>query len=211
MERPTTEAAHTIIGRMQPEGLNSSCSRGRRAVLLAGAAAVLANRSTALPPAVHADELPPAVAFPAPLPDPGGDEASPAASPAPGVTGHVGSSSTSEPGGTAEAAGEKAAADLSVSANLAKLHAARRASWPRIARRISGGEWIQLSQLLVQPPFDDVRKAAFYIPWALLQEDNYQAAIACRKSYLDFVDHLHDLATVRMSGQEQACWHACSA
>jgi hypothetical protein len=49
-------------------------------------------------------------------------------------------------------------ASLSVQRYVALLQDARRASWPLVAKRIQAREWIELSQLLVQPPFDAVRQ-----------------------------------------------------
>jgi hypothetical protein len=57
-------------------------------------------------------------------------------------------------------------------------------------------------QVLVQPPFDDVRQACFYIPWALLQSDDFAAAVAARKEYVEFIDHVHALATIALKAAD---------
>jgi hypothetical protein len=57
-------------------------------------------------------------------------------------------------------------------------------------------------QVLVQPPFDDVRQACFYIPWALLQSDDFTAAVAARKEYVEFIDHVHALATIALKAAD---------
>jgi hypothetical protein len=79
---------------------------------------------------------------------------------------------------------------------------ARRASWPLIARCIGSSDWTGLARLLVQPPFDDVRAAAFFLPWSLMQVDDYAAAVEVRKGYTDFVEHVHDLAAVALSAAD---------
>lgn len=87
-------------------------------------------------------------------------------------------------------------------AYLQILRDARRASWPLVAQKIASGSWIELSQVLVQPPFDDVRQACFYIPWALLQSDDFTAAVAARKAYVDFIDHVHALAAIALKAAD---------
>ena len=94
--------------------------------------------------------------------------------------------------------------NLSAQAYLRVIADARRASWPLIARCSSTGDWTGLARLLVQPPFDDVRAAAFYLPWSLLQADDYAAAVDVRKGYVDFVEHVHDLAAVALSAADAA-------
>ena len=93
-------------------------------------------------------------------------------------------------------------ANLSASAYLQLIADARRASWPLIARCIGSSDWTGLARLLVQPPFDDVRAAAFFLPWSLMQVDDYAAAVEVRKGYTDFVEHVHDLAAVALSAAD---------
>ncbi|KAF8057645.1 FUM1 [Scenedesmus sp. PABB004] len=123
--------------------------------------------------------------------DGGPSTSSEASSPSAG--GGAGSSAASSPASGGPSA-KAVPANLSVSAYVAILQAARRAAWPAIAQRIASGEWIALSQALNQPPFDDVRQACFYIPWALLQSDDGAAAVAARRNYVDFINHVHSLA-----------------
>jgi hypothetical protein len=94
--------------------------------------------------------------------------------------------------------------NLSAQAYLQIIADARRASWPLIARCSSNADWTGLAKLLVQPPFDDVRAAAFFLPWALMQADDYAAAVDVRKGYVDFVEHVHDLAAVALSAADAA-------
>jgi hypothetical protein len=48
--------------------------------------------------------------------------------------------------------------NLSVPSYIQILQDSRRSSWPMLAQKIQTKEWIELSQLLVQPPFDAVRQ-----------------------------------------------------
>jgi hypothetical protein len=66
----------------------------------------------------------------------------------------------------------------------------RKQAWQDIARTIAASNFESLSALLTKKSFDDIRLACSYIPWALLQSDDYQTAIICRKAYLDLVDHI---------------------
>jgi hypothetical protein len=84
------------------------------------------------------------------------------------------------------------------------LFKARRTSWPLLAKLISTGSWIELSQALVQAPFDTVRQSLFYVPWALLQLDDFTSAVAARKAYVDFIDHVHALAEIALKAADQA-------
>lgn len=40
------------------------------------------------------------------------------------------------------------------------------------------------------------------IPRALLQQDDYTAAVECRKAYVRLLDHIHDLATVALAAAD---------
>eukprot|EP00878_Enallax_costatus_P017598 GHUV01018490.1.p1 GENE.GHUV01018490.1~~GHUV01018490.1.p1 ORF type:complete len:191 (+),score=60.56 GHUV01018490.1:76-573(+) len=113
------------------------------------------------------------------------------------------SASNSSNGASSSKTGKAVSANLSVQAYLQILQESRRASWPIIAQKISAGDWIALSQVLVQPPFDDVRQACFYIPWALLQSDDFTAAVAARKAFVDFIDHVHALATIALKADDE--------
>lgn len=48
--------------------------------------------------------------------------------------------------------------NLSVPSYIQILQDSRRSSWPLLAQKIQAREWIELSQLLVQSPFDAVRQ-----------------------------------------------------
>lgn len=48
--------------------------------------------------------------------------------------------------------------NLSVPSYIQILQDSRRSSWPLLAQKIQNSEWIELSQLLVQAPFDAVRQ-----------------------------------------------------
>lgn len=48
--------------------------------------------------------------------------------------------------------------NLSVPRYIQILQDSRRSSWPLLAQKIQTSEWIELSQLLVQAPFDAVRQ-----------------------------------------------------
>lgn len=51
-----------------------------------------------------------------------------------------------------------------------------------------------------------MRMAAFLLSWALLQQDEYAAAVATRKAYTDLVNHIHDLAAVSMGYVGTGAW-----
>lgn len=96
-------------------------------------------------------------------------------------------------------AGPGAISTLEVTDYIQQLNKARRDSWPRIAQKISSGEYVTLSQMLIISPFEDVRQACLYIPFALQQRDDVLAAEACRKAYVDFIDHVHDLDRISLA------------
>jgi hypothetical protein len=56
--------------------------------------------------------------------------------------------------------------NLSVPSYFQLLQDARRSSWPILAQKIQAGDWIALSQLLVQPPFDAVRQVRVLSVWS---------------------------------------------
>jgi hypothetical protein len=59
--------------------------------------------------------------------------------------------------------------NLSVPSYIQILQDSRRSSWPMLAQKIQTKEWIELSQLLVQPPFDAVRQVSIaQVPWMWL-------------------------------------------
>lgn len=45
-------------------------------------------------------------------------------------------------------------------------------------------------------------QACFYIPWALLQCDDFTAAVAARKAYVDYIDHVHALAAIALKAAD---------
>lgn len=45
-------------------------------------------------------------------------------------------------------------------------------------------------------------QACFYIPWALLQSDDFDAAVAARKAYVDYIDHVHALAGIALKAAD---------
>jgi len=94
--------------------------------------------------------------------------------------------------------------NLSAPAYLRIVADARRASWPMIARCIGAADWTRLPRLLVRPPFDDLRASTFFLPWALMQADDYAAAVDVRKGYVEFAAHAHDLAAVALSAADGA-------
>lgn len=48
---------------------------------------------------------------------------------------------------------------------------------------------------LVLAPFDDVKQACFYLPWALVKDDE-EAGILCQRAWLLFRENLLSLDTV---------------
>lgn len=62
--------------------------------------------------------------------------------------------------------------------------------------QIQTGNYFNLAQNLNVAPAADLRQAALHIPWALLQNNEYNAAVDTRKAYRDFDDHIKDLQRV---------------
>jgi hypothetical protein len=71
----------------------------------------------------------------------------------------------------------------------------RRPSHPFIAPRPS--PFLSFSSLLTH-----ASQACFYIPWALLQCDDFTAAVAARKAYVDYIDHVHALAAIALKAAD---------
>ncbi len=69
----------------------------------------------------------------------------------------------------------------------------RPACWQRVAQQIQAGEFAALSDGLSVPPFADLRAAALYIPWALLQRDDFTTAVDARKAFNELESHVQDL------------------
>lgn len=76
------------------------------------------------------------------------------------------------------------------------LQANRPPAWQQVALQLRNGEYLRLSQGLSHEPFSNVRAAALYLPWALLQNNEFAAASECRKAYNGFDDHVRDLEQV---------------
>eukprot|EP00884_Botryococcus_braunii_P011295 jgi/Botrbrau1/20166/Bobra.0173s0064.1 len=84
-------------------------------------------------------------------------------------------------------------------------------AWPPALRvlqdYVEGGQYKELSESLFLSPFDDVRQAAFYIPYALARED-VTAAVRSRSAYEAFLDDVKQLyataqAAAAYQGEEQ--------
>lgn len=65
--------------------------------------------------------------------------------------------------------------------------------WQQIAQQIQAGDFATLSMNLNVAPAADLRQAGLYIPWALMQNNEFNAAIDSRKAYNDFDEHVKDL------------------
>ncbi|MEW5296960.1 MAG: hypothetical protein WDW36_000203 [Sanguina aurantia] len=86
--------------------------------------------------------------------------------------------------------------DLKVRQYYRLLQANRPPAWQQVALQLRNGEYLRLSQGLSHEPFSNVRAAALYLPWALLQNNEFAAASECRKAYNGFDDHVRDLEQV---------------
>jgi hypothetical protein len=79
-------------------------------------------------------------------------------------------------------------------------------AWPvalqEFQKYIEEGQYKELSESLFLSPFDDVRQAAFYIPYALAQED-VAAAFQSRSAYDAF---LNDVKNVYATAQAVAAY-----
>lgn len=76
---------------------------------------------------------------------------------------------------------------LTIPQYLSKIEYAAPKAWDEIENNLDYGRYRLQSDLLVLPPFDDVRQAAFYLPWVVLQQDE-EAALQCQNAYLQFKD-----------------------
>ncbi|KAG2490037.1 hypothetical protein HYH03_011502 [Edaphochlamys debaryana] len=66
-------------------------------------------------------------------------------------------------------------------------------SWQSIAQQIQTGNFEQLTMNLNVAPMADLRQAALYLPWALLQNSEYNAATDSHKAFKNFEEHVKDL------------------
>lgn len=66
-------------------------------------------------------------------------------------------------------------------------------TWQLIAQQIQTGKYDILSIDLNLAPMADLRQAALYLPWALLQNYDYAAAVDAMKAYKNLDDHIKDL------------------
>jgi hypothetical protein len=93
--------------------------------------------------------------------------------------------------------------DLSIQAYVQILMRARRQAFPLIAKSIAASDFIGLAEMVPKRPIDDLRQAAFYIPWALLQLDDYTSSVACRKAYIDVLTHIQDIEQIAVAASQQ--------
>jgi len=91
------------------------------------------------------------------------------------------------------------APNLRVKAYHAIIFQARPACWQRIAQAIQNSRYTELEQDLKEGQFADLRQAAMYIPWALLQRDDFTAATDARKAYNEFNAHIQDLQSAALA------------
>ena len=68
--------------------------------------------------------------------------------------------------------------------------------WAAMARSLQSKEYDRLSLAMNQAPIADLRAAAKFTPWALLQADEYEAAVASRKAFVDLEVHMKDLQQI---------------
>ncbi len=142
---------------------------GTAVLLTAGPGRVLAEEAS--PPGTTS---PPAVAFPAPLPPP----------PAP---------TASDPTIFQYDFASDVPNNLRVREYCTIITSNRARVWQLIAQQIQAGDFGTLSMNLNVAPAADLRQAALYIPWALMQNNEFNAAIDSRKAFNDFDEHVKDL------------------
>jgi hypothetical protein len=68
--------------------------------------------------------------------------------------------------------------------------------WAAIARSLQTKDYDRLSLAMNQAPIADLRSAAKFTPWSLLQADEYEAAVASRKAFVDLETHMKDLSQI---------------
>jgi hypothetical protein len=73
------------------------------------------------------------------------------------------------------------------------INQARTRIWVQIAQQIQTGSYDILSIDLNLAPMADLRQAALYLPWALLQNYDYAAATDAMKAYKNLDEHIKDL------------------
>ncbi|KAK9827999.1 hypothetical protein WJX81_007449 [Elliptochloris bilobata] len=81
---------------------------------------------------------------------------------------------------------------LQPSGYLRLIAASRPAAEQTIARQIDEGRFAELSNSLVLPPVDDLRQAAFFLPYALLRT-NADSALAAKEAYGELLARLKAL------------------
>ena len=87
----------------------------------------------------------------------------------------------------------------SVSAGCAAVRAAGVARPPGARRRLADGlKFGQLDNELLVAPFDDVKQAAYYLPWALVRRDE-PAGVAAQNAWLAFRERLLELDAVAVA------------
>jgi hypothetical protein len=85
------------------------------------------------------------------------------------------------------------------------IYKSRPVAWQQIAQHIQKDEFYALSSELLLSPFDDLRQACFFIPWALLNNEEVNASSDARRAYDDLMDHVDDLDRVsRSAGRGEA-------
>lgn len=68
--------------------------------------------------------------------------------------------------------------------------------WAAIARSLQSKDYDRLSLIMNQAPIADLRSAAKFTPWSLLQANEYDAAVASRKAFVDLEVHMKDLQQI---------------
>ncbi|KAF5841815.1 hypothetical protein DUNSADRAFT_11131 [Dunaliella salina] len=74
--------------------------------------------------------------------------------------------------------------------------------WQRIASQIQTSNFTGLDEGLKKDAMADLRQAALFTPWALLQRDDYTASVEVRKGYLSLNAHIQDLQIAALGAAE---------
>lgn len=82
-----------------------------------------------------------------------------------------------------------------------------------VERYLDRRKFFDLSNELVLAPFDVLRQACFYLPWALLEEDDVPSGIKCQVAYNSLLDQIKAfdktlLQVYRLEAEDEDAWAA---
>lgn len=83
--------------------------------------------------------------------------------------------------------------NLRVKEYWAIITSQRPKTWQSIAQQIATGSYDTLALSLDAASMADIRQATLYLPWGLMQNSEYGAAVESFKAFKTFNDHVKDL------------------